>query len=102
MYIPLKVAHNMKLKIVVSAVVVNSRVVGKGENKGETKHSVQFFGLSEDGIPAQFACYSPNSIAQAQALASRFPVGSHLDCRNIPREPYFVDESELTIELQKK
>ena len=86
----------MNLQIKVTAAIVNQRVARKGEEKGEVKHSVQFFGVSEDGIPAQFACYGVSSHAEAEALAAKYPAGTNLKARNIPRDAYFVDPSELS------
>lgn len=87
----------MHLQIKVTAVIVNSRVARSGDSKGETKHSVAIYGLSDDGLPAQFAVYGLPSAEEAKKVASLYPAGSVVRAQVAPREPYFVDVSELSV-----
>jgi hypothetical protein len=87
----------MKLQINVTAALVNSRMLTSGDNKGETKHSVSIFGVAEDGIPATFAIYGLASASEAQAVAAKYPAGTRLAATVAPREPYFVDQGQLSV-----
>jgi len=92
----------MQLQMKVTATKTNSRVQKTGENKGEAKHSVDIFGFSDDGFPAHFAIYGLSGSAESAAVAAKYPAGTVLRASIAPREPYFVDQAELSVIETKK
>ena len=94
----------MKLEIKVTAVKVNSRFA-KGKTPGdlgEIKHSVDIFGFSADGFPAQFVMYGLPSAESAKATAAKYPSGVTVVASVAPRDPYFVSDEELSVTPEAK
>lgn len=87
----------MYLKIKVTASLANQRVARSGENKGQVSHSVTVFGMSEDGIPAQFAITGLASASDSAAVAAKYPAGVELRGQVVPSDPFYIDQDRLQV-----
>jgi hypothetical protein len=76
--------------------VVNSRVLRSGDDKGQTKYSVDIYAQVGDLVPCKFVVSGLSSEAEAAALASKHPTGSTASVRYEPRDAMWLNSSDIS------
>lgn len=86
----------MQLQLNVLSAVVNSRVLRSGDDKGQTKYSVDLYAHTGDMVPSKFVISGLGSEAEAQAIASKYPHNAKVLVRYTPRDSVWLDASEIS------
>jgi hypothetical protein len=85
----------MQLQLKILSAVVNSRVLRSGDDKGQTKYSVDLYAHSGDMVPSKFVISGLSSETEAQAVASKYPHNASVVVRYTPRDSVWLDQSEI-------
>jgi len=85
----------MQLQLKVLSAVVNSRVLRSGDDKGQTKYSVDLYAHTGDMVPSKFVISGLSSEADAQALATKYPHNSTINVRYVPRDSMWLESSDI-------
>jgi hypothetical protein len=85
----------MQIQAKVITSVVNSRVLRSGDDKGQTKYSVDIHAQVGDLVPCKFVVSGLSSEAEAVALASKHPSGSSASVRYEPRDAMWLNSSDI-------
>ena len=86
----------MQLNLNVLSAVVNSRVLRSGDDKGQTKYSVDLYAHTGDMVPSKFVISGLGSEAEAQAIAAKYPHNAKVLVRYTPRDSVWLDASEIS------
>jgi hypothetical protein len=85
----------MQIQLKVLSTVVNSRVLRSGDDKGQTKYSVDFYAHTGDMVPSKFVISGLASQADAEAIAAKYPHNSTANVRLVPRDALWLDAADL-------
>lgn len=85
----------MQLQLKVLSAVVNSRVLRSGDDKGQTKFSVDLYAHTGDMVPSKFVVSGLSSEADAQALAAKYPHNATINVRYVPRDSMWLEASDI-------
>jgi len=85
----------MQLNLKILSAVVNSRVLRSGEEKGNTTYSVDLYAHTGDNVPSKFVVSGITSEAEAQSIASKYPHGSQVLIKLVPRDALWLNASDL-------
>lgn len=85
----------MQINLNVLSAVVNSRVLRSGDDKGQTKYSVDLYAHTGDMVPSKFVISGLGSEAEAQAIAAKYPHNAKVVVRYTPRDSVWLDSSEI-------
>ena len=87
----------MQLQLKILSTVVNSRTLRSGEEKGQTKYSVDIYAHSGDMVPTKFAISGIGSEAEAQVIAAKYPHNASVNVRYTPRDTLWLDLAEIQL-----
>ena len=85
----------MKLRLTILASTVNSRVLRSGDDKGQTKYSVDIYAHSGDSVPSRFVIFDRSSESEARALAAKFPTGTTVEVNLVPRDALYIEPADI-------
>lgn len=85
----------MHIQLKVLSAVVNSRVLRSGDDKGQTKYSVDLYAHSGDNVPSKFVISGLSSEAEAQAIASKYPHNANILVNLVPRDALWLDQADI-------
>lgn len=85
----------MQLQLKVLSAVVMSRVLRSGDDKGQTKFSVDLYAHTGDMVPSKFVISGLSSDAEAQALAAKYPHNATISVRLVPRDAMWLEASDI-------
>jgi hypothetical protein len=85
----------MQLQVKVMSAVVNSRVLRSGDDKGQTKYSVDLYVHTGDMVPSKFVVSGLGSEAEAQAIAAKFPHNAGAMVNLVPRDALWLDARDI-------
>lgn len=86
----------MQIQAKVITAVVNSRVLRSGDDKGQTKYSVDIYAQVGDLVPCKFVISSLGSEAEASALAAKYPGNSLASIRYEPRDSMWLNAPDIS------
>lgn len=85
----------MHIQLKVLSAVVNSRVLRSGDDKGQTKYSVDLYAHSGDNVPSKFVISGLGSETEAQAIASKYPHNANILVNLVPRDALWLDQADI-------
>lgn len=85
----------MHIQLKVLSAVVNSRVLRSGDDKGQTKYSVDLYAHSGDNVPSKFVISGLNSQSEAESLASKYPHNANILVNLVPRDALWLDQADI-------
>lgn len=85
----------MHIQLKVLSAVVNSRVLRSGDDKGQTKYSVDLYAHSGDNVPSKFVISGLSSETEAQAIASKYPHNANILVNLVPRDALWLDQADI-------
>lgn len=83
----------MQLQLKVLSAVVNNRVLRSGDDKGQTRYSVDLYAHSGDMVPSKFVVSGITSEAEAQSVAAKFQTGAAVSVKFVPRDSLWLDSA---------
>jgi hypothetical protein len=86
----------MQIQAKVITSTVNSRVLRSGDDKGQTKYSVDVHAQVGDLVPCKFVISGLGSEAEAAALAAKHPAGSLATVRYEPRDAMWLNAQDIS------
>jgi hypothetical protein len=85
----------MQINIKILSAVVNSRVLRSGDDKGQTKFSVDLYAHTGDMVPSKFVISGLASEADAQAIVAKFPHNTSAALNLVPRDALWIDLRDI-------
>lgn len=85
----------MQIQLKVLSTVVAPRVLRTGEDKGQTRYSVDVHAHSGDFVPSKFVISGLTSEAEAQALAAKLPHNATVAVNLVPRDALWLNASDI-------
>ena len=87
----------MQLNLKVLSSVVNTRVLRSGDDKGQSRYSVDIYAHSGDMVPSKFCISGFTTEADAQAVAAKYPHNAGVVVRYTPRDTMWIDQGEIQL-----
>ena len=85
----------MQLQLKVQTSVVGSRVLRSGEEKGQTRYSVDLYAMCGDLVPTKFIITGVTSQAEADALAAKLGHNATVAVNFVPREALWLNVADI-------
>lgn len=85
----------MQLQLKVLSAVVNSRVLRSGDDKGQTKYSVDLYAHTGDMVPSKFVISGLGSESEAQAIAAKYPHNTSVSVKYTPRDSMWIESGDI-------
>ncbi len=87
----------MQLNLKVLSSVVNTRVLRSGDEKGQSRYSVDIYVHSGDMVPSKFCISGFTTEADAQVVAAKYQHNSSVSVRYTPRDTIWIDQGEIQL-----
>lgn len=87
----------MTINARVQSSVYNSRVLQKGEEKGQTKHTVLIQLYNDQSMVASSFQLNVETESQGRDLVAKYPHGTEVQLRFVPYETVYIKPEDLSL-----
>lgn len=85
----------MQINAKILSTQVGSRVLRTGDDKGQTRYSLDVYAHTGDNVPSKFIISGLASEAEAQAMAAQLPHNASVVVNLVPRDALWLNAGDI-------